>query len=118
MINVLRGRITVRGLLLALAVAVMVVAGVGVSAGRAVAGDGRVPSGTVVNVVKPKPDARETGMCDVLAQLGAYTYRYGGALVRVPDGRALLTELSADGVKGKQRQAACKALVGEYASHN
>lgn len=88
--------------------------------GTASAGEGRVPTGTVANTpaAKPKPDPKETGMCDVLSKLPGYSYTYQGAKITVPDGKALLRELTADGVKGKTRERACKAMVGEYAAHN
>lgn len=73
---------------------------------------GAVPS---VRESVPGKVAAETGWCDVLVELPGYTTTYDGARVTVPSGRVLLRELSADGVTGKARQTACKALVTSFA---
>lgn len=110
--------IKVRSLIGGFVVALVVVFGVGVSAAEASAAPAGTAAGAVKSVRAAVPSPVERGMCDVLAQLPGYSYRYQGATVRVPSGKALLKELSADGVKGSARARACKALVGEYAAHN
>lgn len=82
------------------------------------AGSGQTPTALVSNTPKPKPSKTETGMCDVLYQLPAYTYKYQGATIGNPSGKAELKDLTADGVKGKDRQTACKYMVTAYSKHN
>lgn len=51
--------------------------------------------------------------CQVLRTLPGYSYTYQGATVTEPSGAARYRELVADGVGGRNLQAACRVQVGQ-----
>jgi hypothetical protein len=55
--------------------------------------------------------------CVILRALPGYTYRYQGATITEPSGKARYQELLADHVHGAQLQTACRAMINQQASH-
>lgn len=55
--------------------------------------------------------------CQLLKEQDSYSYTYQDAMIFVPDGVALFTEIVEDGHKGSERENICKILVDEHDTH-